>query len=160
MKTISLTQGQVTLVDDDDFVKFGHLKWFALWNQKTKSFYAARNKPNGVRKQTTVGLSRSIMGEPFGMKVDHENHDTLDNRRCNLRVCNNSQNLMNRKGANENSTSGIRGVAWHKASGKWSARIGSGQTEKWLGTFVNKEDAISAYAKANRNYFGEFGGQL
>src|ERR1035437_8057727 len=97
MKRIPLTRGQFALIDDDDFNKFGGLKWFASLNKKTGSFYASR----GVgprKKRRIVRLHREIMGSPEGLKVDHRNHNTLDNRKENLRICTNSQNMMNRKG--------------------------------------------------------------
>lgn len=44
----------------------------------------------------TIYLHRVITDAPAGMEVDHINHDSLDNRRCNLRVVTHKQNLNNR----------------------------------------------------------------
>jgi len=56
------------------------------------------------------------MGEPKGKQVDHWNHDTLDNRKGNLRIVTNRQNNENRNGAYKNSKSGIRGVSPFRAN--------------------------------------------
>lgn len=59
----------------------------------------------------TVYMHRLIMGAQKGETVDHINHDTVDNRRLNLRLLSNAENAQNRKGAyrSKNST-GVRGV--------------------------------------------------
>ena len=45
----------------------------------------------------TKQLSRFLMDFPEGLVVDHKNGNSLDNRRCNLRICTASQNQYNRK---------------------------------------------------------------
>ncbi len=147
MKLIPLTKGQFAKVDDDDFERLSKFKWYATWHPNTKSFYAAR----------TVSLHREISGEPLGKKVDHVNRDTLDCQKQNLRVCTNSENGRNR-GLNSNSTSGFRGVHWHKKSKKWIASICVGIERKHLGSFSDKTAAADAYRIANKKYFGAFGG--
>lgn len=164
MKTIPLTQGQVALVDDEDFLRFGHLKWCARWDKKTRSFYAVRsitNKPGSRPKQRDEKMHRAILlvTDPQ-VQVDHCNHDTLDNRRKNLRSCTHSQNRSNLSGAQRNSKSGIRGVSFNKKINKWRASIKVNRRTKNLGDFENINDAASAYAAANRRHFGEFGGKI
>lgn len=98
MKEINLTQDQVALVDDEDWEELSKYKWYARWDKKLKSFYAIRNiRLNG--KKTSLMIHRQIMKLCKGDKrqVDHVNHNTLDNRKCNLRIVTNRQNLWNRK---------------------------------------------------------------
>ncbi len=160
MKRIPLTQGQFALVDDEDFGRFGKSKWCAIWDPETKSYRAVRGvSKNG--KVTPVILARVILGltDPK-IKADHENHDTLDCRRGNLRACSSSQNSRNRKGPRAGSFSGVRGVCWEKRCGKWRAQIFLNGKNKHLGLFVNINDAARAYADANRQHFGNFGGRI
>lgn len=93
------------------------------------------------------------------MIVDHINHDTLDNRRLNLRVVTRSQNSQNRRGAQAGNKTGIRGVSWNKAARKFTAQIYINKARKHLGSFSTARAASIAYQKANRANFGEFGGQ-
>jgi len=95
------------------------------------------------------------------VRVYHENHDTLDNRRrTNLRICTQAQNISNRAGPQRNSTSGVRGVSFEKRRGTWRATIKVNQKAIHLGSFSDKSDAAAAYAAANRQHFGEFGGVI
>jgi len=75
--------------------------------------------------------------------VDHINHDRSDNRWLNLRRATYSEN-----GKNQNisilNTSGFTGVHFNKYANKWQARIMSGDKRITLGSFTNKEDAISS----------------
>lgn len=106
-------------------------------------------------------MHRQIMGvtDPK-VKVDHKNHDTLDNRRHNLRICTNLQNCANKRGLACNNTSGNRGVSWNKISSNWRAQIRVNGKLISLGSFNKKSDAAAAYAAANRQHFGEFGGKI
>ena len=97
MKEIQLTQGKVALVDDDDFKLLGQWIWCAC---KQKNIYYAiatsfANKPYGQKTCSSQMMHRIIMNAPKGMDVDHINHDGLDNRKENLRICTVSENGMN-----------------------------------------------------------------
>lgn len=52
------------------------------------------------------------------IKVDHIEHDRLDNRRINLRITDNSSNTKNRKSKNSNNQTGYRNVSFVKADKK------------------------------------------
>jgi len=156
MKTIKLTQNQVTIVDNDDFEYLNQFKWCAKWHQYTLSFYAVRCSYNQeTKKQKLIPMHREIMQPSAGMVVDHINHDTLDNTRKNLRVCTQSKNRMN-SGKQKNNTSGVKGVCWHKRDKKWRADISINGKRKHLGNFSTKEFAYESYIKACKKYHKEF----
>jgi len=155
MIEIPLTQGQVALIDDEDYSLVSQHKWHAAWAPNTKSFYAATDirKPDG--KRTTLRMHRLIMGAQPGEQVDHIQHLTLDNRKSELRLCTNSENLMNR-GAQENNTSGFKGVGWNKRDQKWTAQIVLNGKNKSLGYYATPELAHEVYCRAAHELYGEF----
>ena len=42
-------------------------------------------------------LHRFLLNPPKDMVVDHRNHNTLDNRRCNIWICTQSDNMYNQQ---------------------------------------------------------------
>lgn len=157
MKTIALTHGQLALVDDEDFEKFGHLSWAAQYNKSNNSYYAFRTFDIN-KKRFKQYLHREIMAARKGQDVDHKDYNTLNCQKYNLRICSHAQNMYNRSGPNKNSTSGIRGVHWNKEKRKWQAQIKVDGKHMFLGYFQDKIMAYAASVKARAYYFGEFQG--
>jgi GTP:adenosylcobinamide-phosphate guanylyltransferase len=93
-----------------------------------------------------------LMCEPVNMVVDHIDADTTNNRRNNLRVITNAQNIQNKKGARRDSNTGIRGVNWHKPSNKWVARFQVDGKRINLGTFDDINEAEKAVKEARAKY--------
>jgi len=159
MKLIPLSQGKFAKVDDEDFAKLSGSEWYA--HKGHSGFYAVRNGPRLTSgNQSTVYMHRVIMNAPIGSEVDHKNHDTLDNQKSNLRVGTKYNNMKNRRGAPKHSKSGIRGVYWFKSKSRWGASIQVDGKRIFLGLHDEKSSAASAYASANKKYFGDFGGGL
>ena len=84
--------------------------------------------------------------------VDHINGDPLDNRKSNLRICTQHNNLFNQKRGNK---FGYKGVVKF-FSGKYQAMIWDGKKNNHLGMFESKEDAARAYDKAAKELHGEY----
>lgn len=160
MRYITLTRGHVAVVDDDDFYKFGQMKWGVGSRSDGKSFYARRSEIGAGGKKRCIYLHRAICGDPVGMVVDHRDGDGLNCCKHNLRVCSQLQNVQNRLGATAKSKSGIRGVSFRRETGKWNAFITINKRHIYLGSFGDKVSAANAYAEANKKHFGEFGGGL
>jgi len=155
MKTIQLTQGQAALVDDEDYNRINAHKWCAQWHRNARSFYATRGSRDGYGKRRAIHMHREVMGTETCECVDHINHNTLDNRRDNLRVCSNSQNQANQRLSTKN-TSGFKGVYWYKERGKWRVNLKVNNKRCHCGYFVTALEAAIAYDKAAREAFGEF----
>lgn len=96
MKEISLTKNQKAIVDDVDYPEVSKYKWYATWNTPVKNYYAERDTYIDG-KRIKIKMHRFIMNTPKGLCVDHINHNTLDNRRSNLRNVTYSQNSINRR---------------------------------------------------------------
>lgn len=96
IKQIKLTQGKFALVDAADFNWLNSFKWHA--HKTRNNFYVARRDPDFVIPKL-IFMHRMILGLQRGnSKVAHHiNHNTLDNRRCNLKKCTHSENLRNRE---------------------------------------------------------------
>jgi hypothetical protein len=146
-RLIPLTQGQNAIVDASDFDWLSKFNWHAHWNPNTRSFYA-RCWQNG-----RMMMHKFILGYGRGEQADHENHDTLDNRRKNLRRCTPTQNAQFRKKRSDN-TRGFKGV--HFRFGKWRATITVNKKSINLGSYDSAEEASNVYVSAAKKHFGEF----
>jgi hypothetical protein len=104
-------------------------------------------------KNKTLRLHREIMNTPSGLETDHIDGNGLNNTKKNLRICTKAQNRQNRSIAKSNH-SGFIGVSWHKATGRWQARIG--KEKEHLGWFDDPRSAYEAYIKRAKERYGVF----
>jgi hypothetical protein len=150
---VPLTKGYEAVIDAADVHLVDGRNWCAMALRHTA--YAQRTDCSGP-KPRTVYLHRAIMGEPDGFQVDHIDSDGLNNRRLNLREATGSQNQHNQRLAKHN-TSGLKGVTWHKAAGKWQAQIKLKGKQRFLGLHATLEAAHATYAAASAALHKEFG---
>ena len=96
MKEILLTQGLVTIVDNDDYERLSKFKWYAAKSRQT--YYAVRNKRihDGYGGQRQIKMHREILGNDIGLlQCDHVDGNGLNNQKSNLRVVTPRQNCQN-----------------------------------------------------------------
>ena len=101
-------------------------------------------------------LSRLIMNAEQGLVVDHINHDTMDNRKENLRVIKPTYNSYNRSGPNKNSKSGYRNVAL--VDGRWCVQLQIDGVNRRLGIFDDVDEAGAFAATLREKYYGVYAG--
>ena len=155
VRKIRLTQGQVATVDADDYGRLNQHKWYALWSKNTRSFYAARKSRGEEGARREIQMHRVVMNTPQHLQTDHINHDTLDNRRENLRNCTRAENQHNSR-PHVRGVSAFKGVSWHKLRAKWQAKIMVAGRRKFLGLFPDEVEAAKAYDEAAAQHFGGF----
>jgi hypothetical protein len=153
-KEIQLTQGKVAIVDDEDYEYLNQWKWQAN-QKKSKRFYAYRGKKiDGKYKM--IYLHRFVLNIiDKNIFIDHVNMNPLDNRKQNLRICNRSQNQMN-KNVQKNNISGYKGVHFDKRTNKFFSYVTVNKKRYWLGYFIDPIDAAKAYNKGAIKFHGEF----
>lgn len=130
-------KGEEFYFDLEDYDKIKDYCW-----HKNEDGYILTNVYIG-KKQKSLFIHNIIMNCPSNMLVDHKNgSDTVnDNRKYNLRIGTQSDNMKNRKN-NSNNKSGHKGVILHNQSGKWMAYI-TNDKKRISKLFSNIEDAIS-----------------
>lgn len=155
-RKIPLTQGKYAMVDPERYEELAKYKWFAARSER--GFYAVRMvKAEGGRvRQKNVRMHRVILKPPKGKFIDHINHNGLDNRRVNLRVCTTQQNTWNKRKQRGNYSSKYKGVSWLKSEGKWQVRIVCNGKRIFIGYFDDEKTAARAYDAKARELFGDY----
>lgn len=152
---LPLTRGLWTVVDAQDFDQVNDGKWTAHPSRSANSirWYANRRLVIGGRTRSVM-MHRVLMGAPRGLDVDHENGDSLDNRRGNLRACTRSDNHCNRR--YRLGSSGYRGVVWHKESGTWQVHVSKDKVVYSGGYFHDVVEAARHRDRMALKHHGEF----
>ena len=148
VKRIPLTQNRFAIVDAADYERLSVFKWQVNINRHT--CYAVRTNGRGKIK-----MHREILQPPGDMHCDHINHDGLDNRRCNLRICTPAQNCYNKRPL-PNHSSQYKGVSFEPVTKKWRAIIKYHGIKIHIGFYEFEQDAAIAYDDLALQLFGEF----
>lgn len=158
--TITLTQGKETIIDYADLGLVEGYAWYAYRGKNRDAWYACATYKdnNGVHKH--IKMHRLIMGvtDP-DIKIDHENHNGLDNTRRNLRLATYSQNNANIGKRGDNKTSKYLGVYsnYTRKDGSKSWRfLLEKDGVKYFGTAISEWDAARAYNRLAVQHHGEF----
>lgn len=111
-------------------------------------------RKDGYAGTPTKLFHRLIMGCPPS-RVDHIDHDPLNNRRSNLRLASAAQNAFNAYRHRDNQ-SGFKGVYFDKQTQMWRSQIMANGKRYSLGRFATAKEAAAAYDIAASNLHGEF----
>jgi transcriptional regulator with XRE-family HTH domain len=145
-RVIELSNGATTIVDQEDFERFGHLNWGC-----DDKGYAVRHarQPDGSDQRFL--LHREIMQAGSGTHVHHANENRLDNRRRNLKIMAPGEHSALHESAREPRNGGYKGVRFSKDGKRrrrWVASITVGGQYRFLGRFRTAEEAAAAYNAA------------
>lgn len=127
------------IIDTDDVDKISSVgSWHAIKDNtlRVPSYYIAHRYNSKTKGKGVIKLHRLICDCPRDKEVDHINHDTLDNRKCNLRVCSHFENQQNLR-----SRTGKRTGVFLKANGKWVANI-TKDKKRYCKEFKSEEQAV------------------
>lgn len=144
------TKGEPFYFDLEDYELIKNYCWCY---DKRKYVVTVCKNTEGKRK----GIKFHQLVTNFQYKeIDHENNKKWDNRKINLRPCTHEENMrnVNKKVVNK---SGYIGVIYYR--NKWVSSIYYKGKLIHLGTFEDKEQAIIARLKAEKEYYKDFAPQ-
>lgn len=141
-----LSMSAVAFVDDEDLPLVSGFSWTVARRQR-------RTYAVAIIGGRHVLMHRLI--RPGVEQIDHRNGNGLDNRRANLRPVDYEQNQQNARKRGF-ASSRFKGVAFHRAAGRWEAYIQKHGRKQHLGLFDTEEDAAAAYNAEASETFGEF----
>lgn len=144
--------GRVALIDIDDYESVIEHRWCVWERQKPGHHREGPYAVTNLKSRGQLKMHKMITGLP---ETDHRNHQTLDNRRSNLRDGTAEKNRMNGT-SRAISTSRFLGVYRDNSRGKWMARITVNKKLISLGRFDDEEAAARARDDAARELFGEY----
>lgn len=144
------------------------LHWHVRYAPNTGTYYAKATRRidgiDGESKKSSVYLHIEIANPEHDkdIYVDHEDHDTLNNRKYNLRSTINKKNLSHRNGANSNNKTGVRNVNLVNLYGGkqeyWVQFCRDGERFKWEFPIDQFQEACDFADIKRVEIFGEFAG--
>jgi hypothetical protein len=145
VRRIPLGHGLFAIVDAADYEELSKYKWFA--SRQGRDVYARCHI-----KGRTVLMHRLIMQAPAGCPVDHIDHNSLNNRRSNLRVCTQGQNCVNARPRGGSS----RFVGVTRRGERWVAQISNRGEHFYLGLYDDEIEAAKVRDRKAYELNGEF----
>ncbi len=159
VRTIQLSKGKNTLIDETDSERAKPYSWCASKSRRDRpnrpfNWYAVAYDLSRVYK-SKISLHRFVVGAtPVDPRVDHRNGDSLDNRKENLRFCTATENARNSKRTWGKSK--YKGVTFSSRKKKWMVQITRSNRSRTIGFFADERDAALAYDRAAIESYGEF----
>jgi hypothetical protein len=155
----SINGTQLKVFEDGRIFKLSDESWIQLkgWFDTNKREYKRHATEINGRKYTTSRLIWKAFHPEFNLEfssdntIDHINRNSLDNRLCNLKVANRSEQNLNRKRMNFKNA---KGCYFHKKDKKWHARISIKGKKTYLGYFETETEAHTAYLDAKAKHLG------
>lgn len=125
---IASSEGFIFSPEDEDLARY---RW-------TPDKGYPRNRKMAAHREV---LSR-MLGRPLTSKefCDHQDGDSRNNRRSNLRLTDALGNAQNRD------CGPFRGTKWNRKNQNWNARVSVGNKQLHIGCFSTREEAAAAAA--------------
>jgi hypothetical protein len=136
-----------SLIDNEDVARIRNLCWRPNMNPRNGDYYVISTRPHGGI--ATLARLLCNVDDP-NLEIDHVDHNTVDNRKQNLKVTDSRGNASNRR----DNTSHWPGIYFHARINRWTSQIFVDGVHTHFGTFKDKTDAILMTFAVGAKLFG------
>jgi DUF971 family protein len=131
--------------------------WCTNLTRNNNNHYICATVYNGIidgkPRYKIIQLTRFLLDIEERVVIDHINHNTLDNRLCNLRVLSYNKNSQHRKTKNSNNKTGYRNVSYSKTENKYIVQLQVNGKNTVLGKFDDVHEAGKFAEKMRQKYY-------
>ena len=127
--------------------------WHAIHDKtiRGQGYYMCYRYNNKTLGAGCIKMHRFIMNCPKDKVIDHINHDTLDNRKCNLRVCTHFENQQNLRSRSSKLTGVYKRNRFNREF--WVATI-SKDGKRYTKDFKTEEEAYNWRVSKVKELYG------
>lgn len=151
MRQIRISRRLFALVDDQDYDRLLPFKWSAKPSEDGRVYAVTNIRTDCGWRQKS--MSTMLINPPRGHVVLFKNHWGLDCRRKNLMVVPRDKTQRYHR-VRRQSFTGLKGISL-ESDGRYSALIQVDGVPLRVGTYDTPEEAMAAYDKAIKRYFGK-----
>lgn len=124
--------------------------WQEVKALNSQGYYTVKINGTSYRVHRLIWLY--VHGNFPDKYIDHKNRVRNDNRLCNLRDVNTTDNAQNISLPSHNK-SGHIGVSWIKSHNCWTVFVKVNKKNKWLGYYKNLDDAVAARKAGEKQHY-------
>lgn len=130
------------LIDEQSKSKIENSYWGATYSDDIENYYIHTRIQDQQKRYHKIFLHRLLTNCPTGLTVDHINHNTLDNRLRNLKVCTQAENNYNKPFLQSNNKTGYRGISFYNRDCLYVVRLRIDKKDIVIGRFKTLEQAV------------------
>ena len=138
--------------DANDLPYLTRYRWEIMPKQDGRMCAYRREQKTNGKGRRLIQMSRDLLRPLDQQVIDHKNRDPLDNRRSNLRVCSQSENLRNTKMVAHNST-GHKHVSKRGDHFRVRVKVNYVSIHRTAHTL---EEAVNLAEQLRKQFHGEF----
>jgi len=141
------------LIDTVDVHRVSFIAWQHRIEPAGQEYAMGCYRSSG--RTISTRMHRLLLCYPH-FQIDHIDGNGLNNRRSNLRFCDNRQNQWNCKKNKSGKYSHYKGVTFHTATGLWKSQLQKDRKQVHAKYHRDPLSAALAYDEAALLHFGEF----
>lgn len=146
-----------TAKKENIFVDTEDVKLLSQYTWRINNGYAVSQvKDQATKKYNRIYMHRLLLNPLDDVLIDHMDTDRSNNRKQNLRLCNEVQNNSNRSKSNNNINNKFKRVRFREFLNAWEVQISANGKQYNIGTFSNELAGANAYNFYAKLIHGEF----
>lgn len=158
-KSIIIDKAYIDTEDLDKLIEL-NVSWSKSYNPSSNRSYVCAThylgSENGKIKHKTLKLHKVLFDNRPYARIDHIDHNAMNNRKSNLRITTVCENSRHREALNSNNKTGYRNVCF--INGWYVVQLQINKKCTRLGKFKDIDEAGVFAEEMRKKYYGDYAG--